>query len=111
MTIHQPTTRILGILDSVLSRGRTMYAGTPAGLNPFFAEFGAPVSDNENLDEFMLDIVREYEHHPDGAAHVKWQHRSSSSVDRQDKDSSSLGHRCRVCSSSTPSPTRGACRK
>ena len=86
MTIHQPSTRILGILDSLLllSRGRTVYAGTPAGLKPFFAEFGAPVPDNENPAEFALDTIREYEHQPDGAApiadfNVKWQHGSSAS--------------------------------
>jgi hypothetical protein len=62
LTVHQPTTLILGILDSLLlSRGCTLYAGTFAGLNPFFAEFGAPVSGNENPDEFVLDTIREYE--------------------------------------------------
>jgi hypothetical protein len=63
LTVHQPTTLILGILDNLLlSHGCTLYAGTPAGLNPFFAEFGTPISGNENLDEFVLDTIREYEH-------------------------------------------------
>ena len=62
MTIHQPSARILGILDRLLllSRGRTVYAGTPAGLKPFFAEFGVPIPDNENPAEFALDS----RHHP-----------------------------------------------
>ncbi|CAD6273169.1 unnamed protein product [Miscanthus lutarioriparius] len=97
MTIHQPSARILGILDRLLllSRGRTVYAGTPAGLKPFFAEFGAPIPDNENPAEFALDTIREYERSPDGAApiadfNVKWQHQhgssaSSAAVDKDNK--------------------------
>ncbi|KAG8066978.1 hypothetical protein GUJ93_ZPchr0005g15818 [Zizania palustris] len=80
MTIHQPSSRILGILDRLLflSRGRTVYAGTPSGLKPFFSAFGAPVPDNENPAEFALDTIRELEHQHDGAAklvefNVKWQ--------------------------------------
>ncbi|CAN6349538.1 unnamed protein product [Urochloa humidicola] len=87
MTIHQPSARILGILDRLLllSRGRTVYAGTPAGLKPFFSEFGAPIPDNENPAEFALDTIREYESQPDGAAaladfNTKWQNNSSSSA-------------------------------
>ncbi|KAG2616053.1 ABC transporter G family member 16-like [Panicum virgatum] len=70
MTIHQPSARILSILDRLLllSRGRTVYAGTPAGLKPFFAEFGMPMPDNENPAEFALDTIREFERQPDGAA-------------------------------------------
>ncbi|GJM94419.1 hypothetical protein PR202_ga11060 [Eleusine coracana subsp. coracana] len=81
MTIHQPSARIMGILDRLilLSRGRTVYAGTPAGLKPFFSEFGAPIPDNENPAEFALDTIREFERQePDGAAalaefNTKWQ--------------------------------------
>jgi ABC-type multidrug transport system ATPase subunit/ABC-type multidrug transport system permease subunit len=90
MTIHQPSARILGILDRLLllSRGRTVYAGTPAGLKPFFAEFGEPIPDNENPAEFALDTIREYERQRDGAAaladfNAKWQNNASST----DKDS------------------------
>ncbi|XP_047095647.1 ABC transporter G family member 16-like [Lolium rigidum] len=70
MTIHQPSSRILGILGRLLllSRGRTVYAGTPAGLKPFFSEFGTPIPDNENPAEFALDTIRELEgSSPDGA--------------------------------------------
>ncbi|KAM0909168.1 hypothetical protein ACQ4PT_014985 [Festuca glaucescens] len=69
MTIHQPSSRILGILGRLLllSRGRTVYAGTPAGLKPFFSEFGTPIPDNENPAEFALDTIRELEGRPDGA--------------------------------------------
>ncbi|XP_062181569.1 ABC transporter G family member 1-like [Phragmites australis] len=84
MTIHQPSARILGILDRLLllSRGCTVYAGTPAGLKPFFAEFGAPIPDNENPAEFALDTIREFERQQDGAAaladfNTKWQQASA----------------------------------
>ncbi|RLN00490.1 ABC transporter G family member 16-like [Panicum miliaceum] len=90
MTIHQPSARILGILDRLLllSRGRTVYAGTPAGLKPFFAEFGAPIPDNENPAEFALDTIREFERQPDGAAaladfNTKWQ--NTSAVNKESK--------------------------
>ncbi|CAN6331211.1 unnamed protein product [Urochloa humidicola] len=96
MTIHQPSARILGILDRLLllSRGRTVYAGTPAGLKPFFSEFGAPIPDNENPAEFALDTIREYERQPDGAAaladfNVKWQNTSSSSSMGKDNNKDS----------------------
>uniref|UniRef100_A0ACD5Y9F2 Uncharacterized protein n=1 Tax=Avena sativa TaxID=4498 RepID=A0ACD5Y9F2_AVESA len=63
MTIHQPSARILGILGRLLllSRGRTVYAGTPAGLVPFFSEFGKPIPHNENPAEFALDTIKELE--------------------------------------------------
>ncbi|KAM3346327.1 hypothetical protein ACQJBY_020728 [Aegilops geniculata] len=69
MTIHQPSARILGILGRLLllSSGRTVYAGTPAGLKPFFSELGTPVPDNENPAEFALDTIRDLEGQPDGA--------------------------------------------
>ncbi|VAH01171.1 unnamed protein product [Triticum turgidum subsp. durum] len=75
-----PSARILGILGRLLllSRGRTVYAGTPAGLKPFFAEFGAPIPDNENPAEFALDTIREREAQPQGTGpladfNARWQ--------------------------------------
>ncbi|XP_037403924.1 ABC transporter G family member 5-like [Triticum dicoccoides] len=70
MTIHQPSARILGILGRLLllSSGRAVYAGTPAGLKPFFSELGTPIPDNENPAEFALDTIRDLERQPDGAA-------------------------------------------
>jgi ABC-type multidrug transport system ATPase subunit len=81
MTIHQPSARILGILGRLLllSRGRTVYAGTPAGLVPFFSEFGRPIPHNENPAEFALDTIKELEGQaPDGTAplaefNARWQ--------------------------------------
>ncbi|TKV96769.1 hypothetical protein SEVIR_9G451300v4 [Setaria viridis] len=68
MSIHQPSYRILGLLDRLLflSRGRTVYYGPPAGLPPFFLEFGHPIPDGENPAEFALDTIRELEGTPNG---------------------------------------------
>uniref|UniRef100_A0A0E0KXV3 ABC transporter G family member 5 n=1 Tax=Oryza punctata TaxID=4537 RepID=A0A0E0KXV3_ORYPU len=94
MTIHQPSSRILNILDRLLllSRGRTVYAGSPSGLKPFFSVFGYPIPDNENLVEFALDTIRELEHQPDGAAMLvefssRWQSSLGALLDGKDKDS------------------------
>ncbi|XP_008777932.3 ABC transporter G family member 6 [Phoenix dactylifera] len=63
MSVHQPSYRILGLLDRLifLSRGRTVYSGPPDGLPVFFAEFGHPIPENENRTEFALDLIRELE--------------------------------------------------
>ncbi|XP_047063350.1 ABC transporter G family member 1-like [Lolium rigidum] len=81
LTIHQPSARILGILGQLLflSRGRTVYTGTPAGLKPFFSELAVtPGPDNENPAEFALDTIRDLERQPDGGVPLtkfndKWQ--------------------------------------
>lgn len=88
MTIHQPSARILAILDKLmlLSRGRTVYAGSPAGLKPFFSEYGEPIPDNENPAEFALDTIRELERQePHGSSplaefNATWQAAHSSLV-------------------------------
>ncbi|CAM0872596.1 unnamed protein product [Alopecurus aequalis] len=69
MSIHQPSYRILGLLDRLLflSRGQTVYYGAPGALTSFFQDFGKPIHDNENPTEFALDLVRELETMPDGA--------------------------------------------
>ncbi|OEL22517.1 ABC transporter G family member 5 [Dichanthelium oligosanthes] len=61
MSIHQPSYRILGLLDRLLflSRGRTVYYGPPAGLSLFFSEFGYTIPEGENPAEFALDTIRE----------------------------------------------------
>ncbi|PKI62162.1 hypothetical protein CRG98_017535 [Punica granatum] len=63
MSIHQPSYRILSLLDRMifLSRGQTVYNGSPASLPRFFAEFGHPIPENENKTEFALDLIRELE--------------------------------------------------
>ncbi|KAJ0101826.1 hypothetical protein Patl1_06220 [Pistacia atlantica] len=68
MSIHQPSYRILGLLDRMifLSRGQTVYSGSPMSLPLFFAEFGHPIPEHENRTEFALDLIRELEGSPGG---------------------------------------------
>jgi ABC-type multidrug transport system ATPase subunit/ABC-type multidrug transport system permease subunit len=69
MSVHQPSYRILGLLDHLifLSRGQTVYSGPPTSLPLFFAEFGHPIPDGENRTEFALDHIRELEGSPGGS--------------------------------------------
>ncbi|OVA09975.1 ABC transporter-like [Macleaya cordata] len=68
MSVHQPSYRILGLLDRLifLSRGQTVYSGSPTNLPLFFSEFGHPIPENENRTEFALDLIRELEGSPGG---------------------------------------------
>ncbi|KAK6231512.1 hypothetical protein SCA6_001585 [Theobroma cacao] len=68
MSVHQPSSRILGLLDSLifLSHGQTLYSGSPANLPRFFNEFGHPFPENGNPSEFALDFIREQEETPFG---------------------------------------------
>ncbi|KAJ8420210.1 hypothetical protein Cgig2_017697 [Carnegiea gigantea] len=68
MSIHQPSYRIMGLLDRLLflSRGQTVFSGSPADLPGYFAEFGKPIPENENRTEFALDLIRELESAPGG---------------------------------------------
>ncbi|VVB05719.1 unnamed protein product [Arabis nemorensis] len=63
MSIHQPSHRVLGLLNRLifLSRGHTVFSGSPASLPSFFAGFGNPIPENENQTEFALDLIRELE--------------------------------------------------
>ncbi|XP_062166783.1 ABC transporter G family member 20-like [Alnus glutinosa] len=68
MSIHQPSYRILSVLDRLifLSHGQPVYSGSPAALPLFFAEFGHPIPESENRTEFALDLIRELEEDPEG---------------------------------------------
>ncbi|KAL4575162.1 hypothetical protein LXL04_022004 [Taraxacum kok-saghyz] len=68
MSVHQPSYRLLGLLDRLLflSRGQPVYNGSPADLPLFFADFGRPIPDKENRTEFALDLIRELEGTPGG---------------------------------------------
>ncbi|KAL7148009.1 hypothetical protein ABFS83_06G149900 [Erythranthe nasuta] len=68
MSIHQPSYRILGLLDQMifLSRGKTVYSGPPSNLPVFFSDFGHPIPDTDNRTEFALDLIRELEGSPGG---------------------------------------------
>jgi ABC-type multidrug transport system ATPase subunit len=69
MSIHQPSYRILRLLDRLLflSQGQTVYSGTPDMLPYYFAQFGKPMPENENRTEFALDVIRELESSPTGS--------------------------------------------
>ncbi|KAF3334032.1 ABC transporter G family member 6-like protein [Carex littledalei] len=64
MTIHQPSYRIMGLLNHILflSRGQTVYSGPPKDLYNFFAQYGKPIPEHENPTEFALDLIRELEY-------------------------------------------------
>ncbi|XP_050250311.1 ABC transporter G family member 6-like [Quercus robur] len=68
MSVHQPSYRILGLLDRLLflSRGQTVYSGSPMNLPQYFSDFGHPIPDTENRTEFALDLIRELEGSPGG---------------------------------------------
>ncbi|KAE8675466.1 ABC transporter G family member 1 [Hibiscus syriacus] len=92
MSVHQPSFRILGLLDRLifLSRGQTVYSGSPMNLPLYFSEFGYPIAQNENKTEFALDLIRELEASPGGTKSLaefnkSWQskkHTSDSEPDR-----------------------------
>ncbi|KAL7589367.1 hypothetical protein Lser_V15G36339 [Lactuca serriola] len=68
MSVHQPSYRLLGLLDRLLflSRGQPVYNGSPSELPLFFSDFGRPIPDKENRTEFALDLIRELEGTPGG---------------------------------------------
>ncbi|CAF1852123.1 ABC transporter G family member 19-like [Brassica napus] len=63
MSMHQPSARILDLLDGliILSRVKSVFNGPPASLPSFFSDFGHPIPERENITEFALDLVRELE--------------------------------------------------
>ncbi|KAJ0088619.1 hypothetical protein Patl1_31968 [Pistacia atlantica] len=72
MSLHQPSYRILDLLDRLLllSRGQTVFDGSPPNLSRFFKEFGNPVPENANQTEFALDVIRELENAPGGVTNL-----------------------------------------
>ncbi|XP_027366870.1 ABC transporter G family member 6-like [Abrus precatorius] len=94
MSIHQPSYRILGLLDRMifLSRGQTVYSGSPMQLPVYFSEFGHPIPDSDNRTEFALDLIRELEGSPGGTKSLvefnkSWQsmtkHNQAETIDAQ----------------------------
>ncbi|PKA61869.1 ABC transporter G family member 2 [Apostasia shenzhenica] len=78
LSIHQPSYRILGLLDRLLflSGGQTVFSGSPDALPLFFSEFGRPIPENENRTEFALDLIRELDFTPGGTKPLVDFHRS-----------------------------------
>ncbi|KAL7095715.1 hypothetical protein ACP275_10G041300 [Erythranthe tilingii] len=84
MSIHQPSYRILGLLNRliVLSHGQTVFTGSPSLLPQFFQEFGNPIPTNDDKIEFALDYIRELECNPGGTDNLsdfnkKWQKKNN----------------------------------
>ncbi|CAL9762564.1 unnamed protein product [Musa acuminata subsp. burmannicoides] len=87
MSVHQPSYRILTLLDRLLflCRGQTVYSGPPHDLPGFFRQFGRPIPEGENATEFALDLARELQDTNAGAAALvdfnrRWQNRPSALV-------------------------------
>ncbi|KAF8696148.1 hypothetical protein HU200_037042 [Digitaria exilis] len=63
LTIHQPSSRILLLLDHliILARGQLMYSGGPKEVTSHLARMGRKVPKGENSIENLLDVIQEYE--------------------------------------------------
>ncbi|OIT21239.1 PREDICTED: ABC transporter G family member 20-like [Nicotiana attenuata] len=72
MSIHQPSYRILCLLDRLifLSCGQIVFGGSPTSIPQFFAEFGTPIPENENWAEVALDFIQELEETPNGTKNL-----------------------------------------
>ncbi|KAF8049472.1 hypothetical protein N665_2204s0002 [Sinapis alba] len=84
MSIHQPSARIIDLLDRliILSHGKSVFSGSPTSLPQFLSEFGHPVPEKGNITEFALDLVRELEGSAQGTKELvefneKWQQNQS----------------------------------
>ncbi|KAI3822632.1 hypothetical protein L1987_10227 [Smallanthus sonchifolius] len=63
MSIHQPSYRIMSLLDKLifLSRGQMVFSDNTSKLPDFFSQFGNPIPETEDRTEFALDYIRELE--------------------------------------------------
>lgn len=67
LTIHQPSSRILSLLDHllVLARGQLMYQGAPADVAAFLRRMGRKVPVGESSVEYLIDVIQDYDQCPD----------------------------------------------
>lgn len=72
MSIHQPSFRILGLLDRLLflSRGQVVYGGSPSNLPLFMENFGHPIPADKNPSEAILDPICDLEYSGDGISNM-----------------------------------------
>ncbi|THU74571.1 hypothetical protein C4D60_Mb04t34780 [Musa balbisiana] len=63
LTIHQPSHRILMLLDHliVLARGQLMFMGAPQDVGGHLSRMGRKVPSGENAVEYLLDVIQEYD--------------------------------------------------
>ncbi|XP_076911024.1 ABC transporter G family member 16-like [Bidens hawaiensis] len=93
MSIHQPSYRLLGLLDRMLflSRGQPVFNGSPSDLPLFFSDFGHPIPDKENRTEFALDLIRELEGTPGGTKRLV-EFNKSWQILKQSRDATTTGN-------------------
>ncbi|CAI5468141.1 unnamed protein product [Closterium sp. Yama58-4] len=70
MVLHQPSFRLLGLLDRLLllGAGRMLFFGPPAQLPEFLSAFGCPPPPFANPTEFALDVIQRLGHEAEGGA-------------------------------------------
>lgn len=63
LTIHQPSHRILMLLDHliVLARGELIFQGSPKDVARHLGRMGRKVPKGENSLEYLLDVIQEYD--------------------------------------------------
>ncbi|CAI5496379.1 unnamed protein product [Closterium sp. Naga37s-1] len=70
MVLHQPSFRLLSLLDRLLllGAGRMLFFGQPAQLPEFLSAFGCPPPPFANPTEFALDVIQRLGHETEGGA-------------------------------------------
>ncbi|KAK6942892.1 ABC transporter-like, ATP-binding domain [Dillenia turbinata] len=113
MSIHQPSYRIMSLLDQLLflSHGQTVFSGSPRSLQRFFSEFGHPIPEHENRSEFALDLIRELESSPQGTKSLvefnkSWR-RTRNDVQNDDKGEEKLRFKVSLSDAVSASVSRG----
>ncbi|XP_076955784.1 ABC transporter G family member STR2-like [Bidens hawaiensis] len=63
LTIHQPSHRILLLLDHliILARGQLMYQGSPKDVGLYLGRMGRKLPIGENPIEFLIDVIQQYD--------------------------------------------------
>ncbi|CAH1413442.1 unnamed protein product [Lactuca virosa] len=63
LTIHQPSHRILLLLDHliILARGQLMYQGPPKDVGLHLGRLGRKLPKGENPIEFLIDVIQQYD--------------------------------------------------
>ncbi|XP_062119466.1 ABC transporter G family member STR2-like [Humulus lupulus] len=63
LTIHQPSSRIVLLLDHliVLARGQLMFQGPPKDVTGYLSRMGRKVPPGENSLEYLIDVIQEYD--------------------------------------------------
>lgn len=70
LTIHQPSHRILLLLDHliILARGQLMFQGAPKDVTFHLGRMRRKVPKGENPIEYLLDVIQEYDQSEFGVA-------------------------------------------